>query len=175
MTIFSHSQATFLHIIIPSWQLTVSMQFTHDKLVSSLMANWSKWQFCSYFVVSLVLYCCAVMFGVYCAVWNQLWCGVIILLAITRTAPGWDINKYHSLHRGLCGLLSGDCRSWDWSLSSSCWSWDWSFGGCKSWSGALVWFYLISWNMNKAVFANANLFIVSIVEPAKSINMIVQY
>jgi len=29
--------------------------------------------------------------------------------------------------------------------------------------------------MNKAVFANANLFIVSIVEPAKSVNMIVQY
>jgi len=37
MTIFPHSQATFLHI-----NITASMQFTHDKLVSSLMANWSK-------------------------------------------------------------------------------------------------------------------------------------
>ena len=41
---FPHSQPTIVHIIIPSWQLTVSM---HQ--IGSLMTNWwLKWQSCSY-------------------------------------------------------------------------------------------------------------------------------
>ena len=53
---FPHSQPTFLHIIISSWQLTVSC----IKLVHSSAANttnrWSKWQFCSYCVAAFLPY-----------------------------------------------------------------------------------------------------------------------
>ena len=43
-------------------------------------------------------WCCIGVWScvVYSAVWNQLWCDVIILLAIKRTAPGWDIQYYSS-------------------------------------------------------------------------------
>ena len=49
---FPHSQPTFLHIIIPSWELTVSMYQIGSLICSK--HKWSKWQFCSYCVAPVV-------------------------------------------------------------------------------------------------------------------------
>ena len=61
MTIFSSFSANFSHIIIPSWQLTVSMHQV-GSLICNMSNWWSKWQFC--LILFLFFYCYSTMLQV---------------------------------------------------------------------------------------------------------------
>ena len=64
MTIFPHSQPTFLHILIPSWQLAVSMhqigsliRNKHDKLIVKMTILFLLCGgYCRYMHVQKILY-----------------------------------------------------------------------------------------------------------------------